>query len=157
MVVLRVIQNDRHGRLECRVFKQGKLQSGLYHALGGNNAMDQRPYPISILLLFFNTPQHDFQQSLCHEPVDIPTGVCPIIGRILQWIVQITIVIKAHWRLSLILVLVIIVDIGVTVWHCTVNLVSHGHEHAKRWASIAPLVEQLRRWHFDSLVAIDLN
>ena len=27
----------------------------------------------------------------------------------------------------------------------TVNLVSHVHEHAKLWASIAPLVEQVRR------------
>ena len=39
----------------------------------------------------------------------------------------------------------------------TVNLVSHVHEHAKLWASIATLVEQIRRWYLHLLVAIDLN
>ena len=39
----------------------------------------------------------------------------------------------------------------------TVNLVSHGHEQAKLWASIAPLVEQLQQWHLHSLVANDLK
>ena len=39
----------------------------------------------------------------------------------------------------------------------TVNLVSHVHEHAKLWASISPLVEQLRQWNFHGLIANDLK
>ena len=39
----------------------------------------------------------------------------------------------------------------------TVNLVSHVHEHTKLWASIAPLVQQLRQWHSHIRVSNDLR